>query len=205
MIRPRQFDDDEAIEAAMQRFWRHGYEATSVHDLAEAMGIAGPSLSNAFKDKRPLFVRALGRYCEVTMRSRLASVDWEGSQREAIEGLFAQVVKRSLSDPERRGCFLVNSALEVAPHDAEIGRKIARYLDEICSFFERNIRAARAIGQIGRVIDSCATASQLLATLLGIRVLARASPDRVVLENAAQSVLAALGPARPSTQRTSKP
>lgn len=64
MARPREFDEAVALDAAIQCFWSRGYEATSVRDLADAMGIAGPSLYNTFGDKRTLYRQALEHYVE---------------------------------------------------------------------------------------------------------------------------------------------
>ena len=195
MVRPREFDNDAVLDAAMQCFWTRGYEATSVRDLAESMGIAGPSLYNAFGDKRSLFMLALDKYCNDLMRKRLAELEATGGPREAIEGLFAQIIERSVSDTARRGCLLINSALEVAPHDPEIGRMIGKYIGEIRSFFERNIQSARAAGHVAPTLDSRHTANHLLAVLMGIRVLARARPERTLLTSAANAALETLGPA----------
>ena len=72
MARPRAFQEDEVLDSAIECFWRRGLEATSVRDLAEHMGLNGPSLYNAFGDKRTLFARALERYATRTMRERIA-------------------------------------------------------------------------------------------------------------------------------------
>lgn len=71
VARPRTFDGDKVLDAAIACFWSRGLEATSVRDLAEHMGIRGPSLYNAFGDKRALFARALERYATRTMRERI--------------------------------------------------------------------------------------------------------------------------------------
>src|SRR5690242_2106841 len=62
--RPRSFDADKALDAAMQIFWHKGYEGASLSDLTEAMGINRPSLYAAFGDKESLFRKALARYAE---------------------------------------------------------------------------------------------------------------------------------------------
>ena len=64
MARPREFDEATALEAAIECFWHRGYEATSVRDLADKMGISGPSLYNAYGDKRALFAQALEHYVD---------------------------------------------------------------------------------------------------------------------------------------------
>jgi len=197
VARPRSFDEDEALDAAIACFWSRGLEATSVRDLAEHMGIRGPSLYNAFGDKRALFARALERYATRTMRERIALLERQHNTKTAIRTFIQDAIDRSVSDPHRRGCLLVNSALEVAPHDKELRARIAAYLDEIGTFFRRNIAAAQAAGTVSATVDRADTAKLLLGVVLGIRVLARTNPDRALLEGVARPALALLDYRRP--------
>ena len=192
MGRPREFDDRTALDAAVQCFWRRGYEATSVRDLSASMGICGTSLYNAFGGKRALFVQALERYLDGSTRARIARLEKSHAPKQAVCAFIRDIIERSLSDRERRGCFLINSALEVAPHDRELGEAIAARLSEIESFFCRCIAAGQADGSIPGTRSADDLARLLLGVLLGIRVLARANPDRELLEGLARPALALL-------------
>jgi TetR/AcrR family transcriptional repressor of nem operon len=192
MARPRTFEEAAAVEAAMNCFWRRGYEATSVRDLCAAMGIAGTSLYNAFDDKRSLFIRALERYMDGATRERIGRLEKSLAPKDAIRRFIGDIVERSVNDRDRRGCFLINSALEVAPHDRELGAEIAQRLGEIEAFFRRAIKAGQADGTIPADRDARDLARLLLGILLGIRVLARAKPDRALLEGMARPALALL-------------
>jgi AcrR family transcriptional regulator len=101
MARPREFDEASALDAAMDCFWRDGYEATSVRDLAARMGITGASLYNAFGDKRSLFRAVLQRYAERSTRERIARLESTFPPKQAMRA------------------FLGNTALEIAPHLVE--------------------------------------------------------------------------------------
>jgi TetR/AcrR family transcriptional repressor of nem operon len=152
----------------------------------------GPaSLYNAFGDKRSLFVRCLDRYLDGGMRERTKRLEESRPPREAIETFIEEVVRRSLRD--RRGCLMVNSALEVG-HDREIGAAVSRRLGELEAFFRRCVEAGRRDGSICPVGDAADVARLLLATVMGLRVLARARPERGLLEGAARQALALLGP-----------
>lgn len=198
MGRLKEFDQDKAIDGAVDCFWARGYEATSVRDLAARMGIGGASLYNAYGGKRALFVAALERYANRSSRERIARLEATGQPRQAIEAFLAEIIDRSLKDRARKGCLLVNSALDVAPHDAEIGKVVAGYLEEIRAFFQRNIEAARRAEQVPRDIDAAGVSAHLLGILLGIRVLARTRPDRALLDSVVRPALDLLAvPATP--------
>jgi TetR/AcrR family transcriptional regulator, transcriptional repressor for nem operon len=192
MARPRAFEETAALDAAIGCFWRRGYEATSVRDLASAMGIGAPSLYNAFDDKRSLFVRALERYMDRSARERMLRLEQTLPPKEAVRQFIGDVVERSLNDTERRGCFLINSALEVAPHDPELAEEISKRLGEIEGFFRRAVAAGQADGSIPKQRPARDLARLLLGVLLGIRVLARSKPDRALLEGVARPALALL-------------
>src|SRR5271154_7365110 len=117
MARPREFDEATVLDAAIQQFWLRGYEATSVRDLAEEMGIAGASLYNAFGDKRTLYRASLNRYLEQTFRERIRRLENTLPPHDAITTFLAEIIERSLGDRRRRGCMLVNSAVENVPQD----------------------------------------------------------------------------------------
>src|SRR6266849_432382 len=126
MARTRGFDEETALDAAIECFRRRGYAATSVRDLMASMKIGGPSLYNSFGDKRTLFVKALERYVERSVRARIRRLESSLPPKRAIRTLIKEVVERSLTDRSRGGCLLINSALEVSPHDSEIAAQIAR-------------------------------------------------------------------------------
>ncbi len=192
MARPREFNEMAAVQSAMNCFWQRGYEATSMRDLAASMGMSAPSLYNAFGDKQRLFARALERYLDCNARDRVRRLEPSLPPKEAIRRFFAEIIDHSINDRERKGCFLVNSALEVAPHHKELGAVIAKQFGEIEAFFKRCIVGAQADGSTPRAVDANNTARLLLGVILGIRVLARTGPNRTVLEGMMRPALALL-------------
>jgi TetR/AcrR family transcriptional regulator, transcriptional repressor for nem operon len=189
--RPREFEEGIAIEAAMRRFWAAGYAATSVRDLGDAMGLGPASVYNAFGDKRTLFTQCLDRYLDANMRARIARVEKTLPPRQAIEAFLTEIVERSLES--RLGCLLVNSALEVAPHDPYIAHIVAARLGELEAFFRRCVIAGQHDDSISPDADAKDVARLLLTTVMGLRVLARGHPERAVLEGAARQALSLLG------------
>jgi TetR/AcrR family transcriptional repressor of nem operon len=203
MGRLKAFDEDEVLDRAVNCFWQHGYEATSVRDLADRMGIGGASLYNAYGDKRALFVAALARYADRSMRERIARLEKRGRPKEAIRAFLAEIIDRSLEDPDRKGCLLVNSALDVAPHDAAISRVVAGCFGELRAFFRRNLEAARAAHEVPRQADPDELAGHLLGVVLGIRVLARTGANRAQLDAVARPALSLLAMPRRPRRKTS--
>lgn len=193
MARPRQFDEQQVLEAAVGAFWARGYEATSTRDLVRVTGLSQPSLYNAFGDKRALFRRALEHYLDHTLRERMARLEATLPPGQAIAAYFGEIIERSVADRQQRGCLLVNSALEATDGDAEFKQAIADELELIRAFFLRCLRAAQAQGELPDRLVADAAAAHLLTVVLGIRVLARANPDRRLMSEAAHSALGLLG------------
>jgi TetR/AcrR family transcriptional regulator, transcriptional repressor for nem operon len=192
MARPRTFDEADALDAAIDCFWRRGYGATSVRDLGDEMGLGSASLYNAFLDKRTLYLRALDRYLDGTMRERIARLERSLPPKEAVTAFIDEIVERSLNDPERRGCMLINAAAEFGARDPEFAEEIAARLDELQRFFRRMLARARSDGSIPRERDPAEMSRLMLGVVIAIRVLARVRPQRALLKGIAQPALALL-------------
>ncbi|MCR4471808.1 TetR/AcrR family transcriptional regulator [Burkholderia sp. SCN-KJ] len=190
MARPREFDEASALDAAVGHFWLHGYQSTSVRELAAAMGITGASLYNAFGDKRALFKMALARYIETSIEGRV--IRKHHSTVRAIDAFFKDVVNYSLKDKDRKGCLLVNSALELGDDGAELKGVVSDVFVEIEVFFKRAIARGQEQGEVSTELPASDLARLLLGALLGIRVLARVRPDRALLEGIVRSALVTL-------------
>ena len=175
----------------MQCFWSRGYEATSVRDLIEGTGLTGASLYNAFGDKRALYQRALDRYVDASIIRRIRYCE-ALEPRDAIGVFFDEILKRSLDDRERKGCMLVNAALDVAPHDPVFQEIVAGVLRRIEFFFLDSVRRGQVDGTITSAVSADSLARHLLGVLMGVRVLARVRPERALLEGTVGPALALL-------------
>lgn len=191
MARPRQFDQALVLEAAVQCFWDRGYEATSVQDLVRASGVTAASLYNAFGDKRAIFRAALEHYVDTRLGERMRRCDALPPE-QAIRGFFEEVVRASSNDRARKGCMLVNTALELAPHDAELRARVAAVLKRLERFFLRHVEAGQAAGSFTRALPARVLAGHLVGVLMGLRVLARVRPRRAVLDGVVGPALSLL-------------
>lgn len=192
MPRKKEFDEFEVLERAMEIFWHKGYEATSVQDLVEQMGINRGSLYGTFADKRALFLAAIQHYDQTIVSHVVAVLHQPGSARAAIEQYIRSEIQRAVDDRHRQGCFVTNSAVEVAPHDAEAEARLTASLKRIEAAFLDALAAARANGEIRTRRDLRALARFLTSSLQGIRVMARVNPDREMLTSIGEIIISTL-------------
>jgi TetR/AcrR family transcriptional regulator, transcriptional repressor for nem operon len=185
--RNKEFETGDALDAAMQLFWRKGYAATSLRDLLDGMGIGYGSFYNAFGNKHALFLASLDRFRE--LRTSWIDEVLEDSGLGGIEEVFRRTVDGLVGFEPRRGCLLANTAVELGPHDAEVAAKISRYVRHTEAVFERAVIRAQEAGEIPADRDPRAMACFLVNTLHGLRVLARVGTDRAVLEDAVRVAL----------------
>ena len=124
MSREKEFDVDEVLGRAMELFWCHGYEATSLSALLEHLGIGKGSFYNTFGSKHELYLRALDRYRSLMGDLLVAELGESGPVKPAIKSLLEAISEQDLGDAERRGCMVVNAATELIPHDPEAERRV---------------------------------------------------------------------------------
>ncbi|CAM5465658.1 hypothetical protein SRIMM317S_00357 [Streptomyces rimosus subsp. rimosus] len=127
MARPRKFDEERAVDAAMHAFRAAGYEATSTQDLCEATGLGRSSIYNTFKSKHDLFERALDRYMGERNGELFALMESDLPVREKIRTHLERVVEEECGEQDdRQGCLVVNTAVEVAARDQQVAGELAR-------------------------------------------------------------------------------
>jgi TetR/AcrR family transcriptional repressor of nem operon len=177
----KQFDVDEVLAKAMRAFWNRGYEATSMQDLVDVTGINRGSLYATYRDKHELFLAALRMYAEKIHHKRLVDLAARYGPRETIRRAFLAFTSQASEGGGSRGCFLTNTALELAAHDPEAGRIVAQAQKKTEAFFERLVREGKARGEVAPHVNPEKAASALLASLIGLSVLARSRPERGLL------------------------
>lgn len=192
MARPREFDEDTVLEAATQRFWSEGYEATSMRDLADSTGVTTASLYNAFGDKRALYRLVLDRYIRLALTACAENFDGERPALSALERYFDALIEEALADALQKGCFVVNTALEVAPHDADFRDLVRSVFDQIEKYLRDCIVSGQSDGTIRTRLPAADLARLFLGATLGIRVLARTSLERELLSGVVRPLFALL-------------
>ena len=186
MPRHEQFDTDDVLMRAMNLFWRQGYRATSMTDLAKVMGLGRASIYSEFGNKHGLFVRALRHYDKVWRENWLADLTKSSSPRQAILDVFEAAIDACLADGSRDGCLLINTALELSPHDPEVADIVTRAFTEMEAFFRTSVERGKALGEIRDTVAEERTASALLGLFIGLRVLVRSRPEEPLLRSIMQ-------------------
>jgi TetR/AcrR family transcriptional regulator, transcriptional repressor for nem operon len=196
MPRPRTFDEDRALDAAMRTFWANGYEATTTEDLCAATGLGRSSIYNTFRSKHELFRRALLRYVEMTTAVQLAILEDEGRPPvERLRALFTAVIDGEMAnrrDGRSLGCLTVNTTVELAGRDPEAAQIIESDTERRTAALRLAIDAGRRSGEIASRRDPEALARYLTAVIGGMRVAGQGGADRAALQSIADTALDAL-------------
>lgn len=192
MARTREFDEDQVLDAAMQLFWEKGYEATSLSDLTSRMGIQRPSIYSTFGDKKELFEAALRRYTmsrASDIRNRLQS---HSSVKEAFSVFFADVVNEEYAVDLSKGCFCINTMVELAPHDERFEILTREHQMYLAVIFQETIERGIQSGELEVNTDAKSLAQALIVSLIGLTVMMKSRPQRSFVDNVIAATLTLL-------------
>lgn len=171
-MRPKEFDPNEIVDAAMHVFWQRGYSATSIQDLVEGTELGRSSIYNAFGSKHELYEHTLRRYQELKA-AKIAVLSGPGPIQERVRLLLMDVVEEELSDDKGLGCMTANAALELAGHDETVAAIVSENLNGLASALFEALSRAQESGEIAPDKDARALSRFMLNTIQGMRVLSR--------------------------------
>lgn len=189
----KSFDVDRALDRAMRVFWKKGYEAASMSDLIDSMEINRGSLYNAFGSKKELFTRALDKFDRDNRQKLVLQLEELDDPVTAIETLFDTVVAESSADPDKKGCLLVNTALELPNHSTDVVQMIDAIFKELEVFFKRQIKLGQKRGMVPETVKAKQTAKTMVALMIGLRVLARRTNDEASMRAIRDDALRLIG------------
>jgi TetR/AcrR family transcriptional repressor of nem operon len=193
MVRPREFDRDQALDRAMRVFWAKGYAWTSTDDLLAAMKIGRQSLYNAFGDKRKLYLEALDAYQRASNSGHLARLNNCSSPLGGIEALLFGLIAED--DRARAlGCMGVSAIGEFGTADQELVKLRGNAATTLFKRLAERIREAQALGEVDPSINARETAAFWQMTMQGIQVAARAGGDARSLRALAKFAIGRLQP-----------
>ncbi|CAL9416696.1 HTH-type transcriptional repressor ComR [Streptomyces sp. enrichment culture] len=193
MARTKEFDPDAALQSALELFWRRGYEATSMSDLVEHLGIGRASIYATFGNKHELYLKALERYQQAHGPQLLRELSQPGPVLPAVRGAVRRFAAEAAAEPSRTaGCFVTNTAAELAPHDPAAAHRVQRSWDSAETALHSALVRAQAQGELPEDRDPLALARMLLVLMQGLRVVGKASADPARVRDAAEQALALL-------------
>ncbi len=176
----------------MEAFWEHGYNATSVADLLEEMGLHRGSLYGTFGDKKQLFLAALNKYQDQNVAMLRDILDNPGSAREAIETFLQHAVEKCTGDEAGRGCLAAKAALELAPHDPDISAWIRRFHARNVELLADTLQRGQQQGEINPQLDARGVARFLLNGVAGLRLLGTTQPSPAEVQDVVRLMLKVL-------------
>ncbi len=189
MARPREFNEDKALEGAMNVFWAHGYEGASLPELLKGMGLTRGSLYKAYKDKKSLFINILHRYdeAEVEKATQLLGDENLKDGLDRIDKLFASVLS-AIEQEDYRGCLLCSAAAGPAHNDKQISEAVHGLLNKMKSGFEIALKdssqhAELSKERLGQLADL------LLTQYVGLRILSRSQASKETLKRSISSLM----------------
>lgn len=191
MARTQEFNREETLTRAMQVFWQKGYKATSMKDLINEMGIQPGSIYNAFGDKHTLFIEAVKHYGDVITSNAIKTLMQDGSPIRNLRLFFNEFVERPM-DKKCIGCLVVNSVVELAPHDKEAERVVKSILNKIESAFYNCLQRAKKSGEISPDKNIKALSRYFASSTHGLLVTGKANATKEEMKDIVDVILSTL-------------
>ena len=201
--RPREFDTERALDAALALFWRHGYEGTSLSALTEAVGVTPTSLYAAFGNKEQLFRKVVDRYVKGPA-NYLGRALARPTAREVAEAALAGAIDMVMNPKHPDGCLLVHGALAAHPDLGPVRTELGRRRAAAEAAVRRRFEEAVAAGELERDQDAERLATFLLTVIWGMSVQAAGGATRADLERAAETAMRCWPQAKPRRQHGRK-
>ncbi|MHB8347924.1 MAG: TetR/AcrR family transcriptional regulator [Acidiferrobacterales bacterium] len=192
MPRPVEYDREFVLEQATQSFWEKGFCATSISDLVDTTRLNPGSLYGAFHSKEALFLDAIDYYGN---RSVAAVSSILSNARSPIEGIricIIRIGKELTSHDKGRGCFLVNSAMELSGRNPMVKKHVKRHLDAIETLFRNALSKARKAGELSPDKDLKCLAAFLMTSIWGLRVMGETDPKPGRVDAVVKTILSVL-------------
>ena len=191
MARHKEFEREKVLDKAMDLFWRQGYEATSIQDLVNYMGINRGSIYDTFGDKHKLFLAALERYLE-NFSQKLQRLENSPTGIAAIREFFLELLDSRTGEKGAQGCMMTNSTIELILDDPETASRIQSQLARMENAFYQALTRAQAQGEISPQHNLRALARFLVSSANGSAVIAKTAPQKEVLEDIINVTLSVL-------------
>jgi TetR/AcrR family transcriptional repressor of nem operon len=190
--RPREFEMEGALDAAMLLFRERGYHDTSLTDLGSAMRLAPGSIYKAFKDKREIFLAVFNRYTRGRHEALERALQAHGTGRSKLEAALLFLAETSHGSEGRAGCLVVGSTTDVTTFDPEVASEVARAVQRMERRFRDLVKLGHADGSLTKSLDPDVTANTLLCFTQGLRVVGKIGRTRAEMTASIAQVMSFL-------------
>lgn len=180
--RPKTFKTDEVIYKAMNHFWIHGYDNSSLDDLLKVMGIKKSSFYSTFKNKEELFSLSLDLYMKEALKSLEKITKEKGLKKGLIEHVVT-TIKNLENFNSTTGCLLINSGKECHGKYKNLSQKITLQFYTLMEFFIKIIEEAKTDKEITNPLDSKVIASRFINSFSGLVIIKQAGADNETINN----------------------
>lgn len=183
MARTKRFDEEEVLDKAMQFFWHKGYNGTSPQEILDELGLSRSSLYDTYGDKRSLFISTLNRYRNTVTEGVLQLLAGAENVPETLKSLFIISKNSCFINEDKRGCFMVNSIMELATHDEEIAAIVKENREALENGFTAAIKRGQEAGQITKEHTARALARFIMNNLWGLTAHSKSGADKKVYDD----------------------
>jgi TetR/AcrR family transcriptional repressor of nem operon len=192
MARTKVFDEEIVLNKAVNLFWEKGYNGTSAQDLVDELGISRSSLYDTYGDKYQLFKNSLLQYRKKFAGAMIEMIEKSDDFEKTLKDIFQYVVTESLQEKFSKGCFIVNSSVELAPHNSEIAEIVNDNMRDIEDALSRLIKKGQDIGQFSKSHSARSLARFVFNAISGLRVASKSGADKKIFDDIVKVTLSAL-------------
>lgn len=186
MARSKEFDEEVVLDKAVKLFACKGFNATSAQEVVDALGISRSSLYDTFGDKRTLFLRALEKYRFESDTKFINHLDSTENPRDTLQQFLDNTVSNIIADTTCKGCFMLNSSIELSSHDAEVNKIVSQNRKNLEDAFFRLIKKGQELGQFTHKHSALSLARYLYSAIIGMQSLGKSDTDKTGLHDVAR-------------------
>lgn len=194
MARTKDFDETAVLNKAVELFWCKGFNGSSAQDLVDNLGISRSSLYDTFGDKRTLFIRALEHYRKENSGAMLDLINNATDIEQTIGDIFQMLIDDSVRNHQLKGCFMVNSTIELAPHDEGIAAIVKANSAAVEDALYLAVQKGQASGKFTKKQTARSLARFIFNNIAGLQVAAKSGADKTAFNDIVNVTLSALKP-----------
>lgn len=190
--RPKEFDTEKALNAAMLQFWIDGYEATSLQNLLKTMGLSKSSLYQTFGSKHNLFLSCIDNYQRTMVKTLNHQLDASPSGMDFIQAILLEIINEASLKTGKKGCLLVNTINELSQQDKQVAKSVYNSTAKLTKVFSRAIERCKQDGIVDPDSNTDTLANYLITNISGLRTMVKGGIDKKSLNSVVVMILKTL-------------